>query len=41
MGALTLLEQLQHHENNEVYKHAEYIIETYFNDVRVIFNIFH
>lgn len=33
IGAVDLLEQLQNHENNEVYQQAFQIIDTYFSDV--------
>lgn len=37
IGALDLLEQLQEHENNEVYQQAVSLIETYLTDVSATF----
>lgn len=36
IGALDMLEQLQEHDNKEVYQQVLYLIETYFSDVSLI-----
>lgn len=38
IGALDMLEQLQEHENKDVYQQVLALIETYFNDVSITRN---